>query len=269
MTVGERINAERIVLAGWSRAILLQLAHPLVAQGVADHSTFRPGLLAAAQRLHHTVAAMRRLTFGTAPDVRATLDGILAIHRRVHGTLPEAVGPYAAGTPYSAEDPALVSWVHLTLLDSLPLVYDAIVAPLGDAERDAWCRESAPVAAALGARDVPQTWAEAQDAFARELGSGRIVVGETARALARDVLAPRGSAVIAPLRALNRVVSSGLLPPDVRAAYGLAWTASDEARLARALAALRALRRRLPARLAHWPDAAAAVRARRGRGETT
>ena len=40
MTIAERINAERVVLAGWSRAILLQLAHPLVAQGVADHSSF-------------------------------------------------------------------------------------------------------------------------------------------------------------------------------------------------------------------------------------
>src|SRR6187397_2596831 len=100
-TIAERINAERVVLAGWSRAILLQLAHPLVAQGVADHSSFSrqqgrastnverrtpnaegetsPNaeraavkitaagagtLFSAAARLHHTVQAMRHLTFG-------------------------------------------------------------------------------------------------------------------------------------------------------------------------------------------------------------
>jgi uncharacterized protein (DUF2236 family) len=68
VTVSERINAERIGLARWSRAILLQLAHPLVAAGVAEHSRFKEGPLRAAMRLHHTVRAMTRLTFGTPPS---------------------------------------------------------------------------------------------------------------------------------------------------------------------------------------------------------
>ena len=148
MTVAERINAERMVLAGWSRAILLQLAHPLVAQGVADHSTFRAGLFTAAVRLHHTVAAMRRLTFGGTDEARRTIDGILAIHRRVNGTLRDAIGPYPAGARYSAEDPALVLWVHLTLMDSLPRVFHELVTPLAPADLDAWCEQSAPVALA-------------------------------------------------------------------------------------------------------------------------
>src|SRR5262245_31433510 len=59
-----RINGERIVLLGWSRAILMQLAHPLVAAGVHDHSTFRGGAFTGAMRLHHTVRAMLALTFG-------------------------------------------------------------------------------------------------------------------------------------------------------------------------------------------------------------
>jgi len=47
LTVSRRINAERLALLGWSRAILLQFAHPLVAAGVADHSTFRGSPFAA------------------------------------------------------------------------------------------------------------------------------------------------------------------------------------------------------------------------------
>ena len=258
MTVAERINAERFVLAGWSRAILLQLAHPLVAQGVADHSTFRAGMFAAAVRLHHTVAAMRRLTFGGASDARQALDGILAIHRRVNGTLREAVGPHPAGASYSAEDPALVLWVHVTLIDSLPRVYDAIVAPLSDAERDAWCRESAPLARALGAiGDVPESWDALQGHLAQMFASGSIIVGPTARALARDVLSPRFSAIVAPLRASNRLVTVGLLPSSVREQYGFGWSARDQRRLHRALGLLRAMRRLTPTRLAHWPDARA------------
>lgn len=256
MTIAERINAERIVLAGWGRAILLQLAHPLVAQGVADHSTFRGTLLTAAMRLHHTVAAMRQLTFGTTPEVRAALDGILAIHRRVNGTLPTAVGPYAAGTRYSAEDASLVLWVHATLLDSLPLVYEATVAPISDAQRDEWCAQSAPVARALGATDdVPQTWADLRTYVDRMLASEALVVGDTARALAGDVLAPPQSIVIAPARALNRIVTIGLLPPSIRAQYGFAWSSRDQARFHQALRLLRVTRSLLPPVLARWPDA--------------
>src|SRR5262245_2235817 len=39
VTVTWRVNREIIVVAGWGRAILLQLAHPLIAAGVADHSS--------------------------------------------------------------------------------------------------------------------------------------------------------------------------------------------------------------------------------------
>ena len=256
MTVGERINAERFVLAGWSRAILLQLAHPLVAAGVADHSTFRGGLLSAAVRLHHTVAAMRRLTFGTTDEARTTLDHILAIHKRVNGHLRDGIGPFPAGSRYSAEDPALVTWVHATLLESLPLVYDAVVAPLTDEERDAWCRESAPVAIALGAdADVPHSWDALHAYLARMHGSGAIIVGNTARRLARDVLAPKLSGLIAPVRAMNRTVTVGLLPERIRSQYGLAWQTGDDRRLARTLSTLRTLRRMTPDRLAIWPDA--------------
>lgn len=261
MTIGERINAERMVLAGWSRAILLQLAHPLVAQGVADHSTFRGGLFTAAVRLHHTVAAMRRLTFGSTEEARRTIDGILAIHRRVNGTLRDAIGPYPAGTRYSAEDGALVLWVHLTLMDSLPRVYHELVTPLSPADLDAWCAESAPVAHALGASaaDVPTTWAGVQASMAAHDERGEIIVGNTARRLARDVLSPRLSTMIAPVRWMNRTVTIGLLPPRVRTQYGFSWHAADERALARTLTLLRAARRYTPRRLAQWPDA-------RGRG---
>jgi uncharacterized protein (DUF2236 family) len=256
MTVAGRINAERIVLAGWSRAILLQLAHPLVAQGVADHSAFRAGMFTAAVRLHHTVQAMRRLTFGPEPESRRALEGILAIHRRVHGSLREAVGPYPEGTRYSAEDPELVLWVHATLLDSLPLVYAELVQPLSAGELDVWCAESAPTARALGAGDdVPTSWAALQAYLTRMHSSGAIVVGGTARALAADVLSPRYAALIAPARALNRIVTVGLLPLGVREQYGFAWGPRDARRLQQALRLLRTGRRLTPTRLAHWPDA--------------
>lgn len=256
MTVSARVNAERIVLFGWSRAILLQLAHPLVAAGVAGHSTFRTGVFGAAVRLHHTVRAMTRLTFGTPDEHAAALAGIRRIHQRVNGRLPDRVGPFAAGTPYSAEDPALVLWVHATLLESLPMVYERLVAPLTPEERDAYCREGAPLARALGAGDdVPESWEALTAYMQRMYASGQIAVGPAARDVADAVLAPPLGMFVAPARAMNRTMTLGLLPPVVRDQYGWAWSPSQDASLRRTLAVLRALHRAAPRRLRHWPEA--------------
>lgn len=255
--VSQRVNAERLVVLGWSRAILLQLAHPLVAAGVAEHSSFRGGGLTAVTRLHHTIRAMLALTFGNATARQAALDGIRAIHRRVHGRLPETAGIFPAGTPYSAEDPALVLWVHATLLESIPLAYEGIVGPLPPGERDAYCAEAAAVAIDLGARveEVPRTWAAAMEYLSRTYASGAIAVSAQARELAAAVLAPPFAWLVGPLASVNRLVTVGLLPAPLRAQYGLDWDERREAQLARTLRRVRALRRVLPRRVAWWPEA--------------
>jgi uncharacterized protein (DUF2236 family) len=255
--VSHRLNGERAVLFGWGRAILLQLAHPLVAAGVHEHSSFRATPWAAATRLHATVRAMLALTFGVDAVRERALDGIRAIHRRVNGQLPEGVGRFPAGTVYSAEEPALVLWVHLTLLESVPLVFELLVAPLTDADRDAYCAEAAPLAIALGAsaNDVPTRWADAQASIERTYRSGAIAVGAQARELASAVLSPRIGRLVPPLASLNRVVTIGLLPREVRAQYGFHWDQDRQRRFRTATAALRRLRKQLPDALALWPEA--------------
>ena len=256
MLISQRVNAERLVVLGWPRAILLQFAHPLVAAGVADHSSFRKGRFAAVMRLHYTVRAMIALGFGGETDRRAALEGILAIHRRVNGTLRETTGPFPAGTPYTAEDPALVLWVHATLLETIPMVYELLVAPMSESDRDAYCAETAQVAIDLGARrdDVPLTWAAMRAYMDRMDASGAITVGNDARALAARVLSPLG-AIGAPYDWFNRLLTVGLLPPSIRAQYGHAWSGRDARSLRRIAALVRAGRRMTPAALALWPEA--------------
>ena len=257
MSVAWRVNAERLTLLGWSRAILLQLAHPLVAAGVAQHGTFRSTPLAPIVRLHHTVRAMLSLAFGDDAARERTLDIIRAIHRRVHGVLPHEVGSFAAGTPYSAEDPALLLWVHATLVDSMLLAYDRVVSPLSTAERDAYCTEAAAVAVALGARDdeVPRTWAALGGYMDTMIRSRTIAVGAEARQLADGVLTPAIFLVVWPAARVNRLVTVGLLPPSVRTQYGFTWSRRDERRLERVLRVISAVRRAVPAQIALWPDA--------------
>ena len=63
-----KLHREVVLLAGWGRAILLQIAHPLVAQGVADHSGFAAERWARMGRLKRTIGAMLALTFGTPEE---------------------------------------------------------------------------------------------------------------------------------------------------------------------------------------------------------
>jgi uncharacterized protein (DUF2236 family) len=250
-----RINAERVLVIAWLRAILLQLAHPLIAAGVAEHSTFRGGTRAALFRLHQTIGAMLAISFGTVGERQSAIDGILAIHRRVHGTVPSAGGPFAAGTSYSAEDPGLLLWVHATLVESILLGFEQVVAPLTPAERDRYCAESADVAVALGADAdaVPRSWNAMRALVARGYASGDIVVGDQARALAASLVTPFGGWIgrhlVTPILS---VLAAGQLPTAVRLQYAFAWSPRRERIFLGLIALFRATRRILPRQVAWW-----------------
>jgi uncharacterized protein (DUF2236 family) len=227
-TISARINAERLMLLCWGRAILLQIAHPLVAAGVADHSSFREGKVTAVVRLHETVRAMLSLTFGSDSARNETLSRINGIHRRVNGTLRERAGPFDAGTVYSAEDPALLLWVHGTLLESAFLVYERLFTPLSEVERDAYCVEAVPVVRGLGVTEgEPRSWTDLNGYMARMYASGHITVSRPARELASSLLAPPLAWAVAPAIRVNRLFTIGLLPPLIRDQYGFAWTTRD------------------------------------------
>jgi len=220
-----KVNREMIVVAGWGRAILLQLAHPAVAAGVHHHSSFRGSLLSSFRRLHSTVGAMLSLTFGDAEQMIAAAAAINTIHDRVRGHVPHAPGPRrtspvgsceGAGEAYSAHDPDLQRWVHATLLDSIPLTYELLVGPLTLPERDRYCSEAAIMEPLLG---MPAGWLprdSAQlDTYMREmLAGGRIVVTDTSRAVARAVLYPPRWYVAWPAFRAMQLLTIGSLPPS-------------------------------------------------------
>jgi len=253
--VSRRINAERLLLIAWLRAILLQFAHPLIAAGVADHSTFRGSPMAAFGRLRHTVKAMLALTFGNEVERQAALDGIRAIHRRVNGVLPVTCGRFTAGTGYSAEASVLLTWVHATLIESMVLVYEQLVSPLTPDERDRYCEDAAEFAVALGAApdEVPRSWAAVRIYLEHRYESGEIVVGQQALTLAASLLSPvRPKLLVTPAVS---TLAAGLLPVSVRAQYGFPWNRQRERWFRRTIAFLRFSRRVLPISFTQWRSA--------------
>jgi uncharacterized protein (DUF2236 family) len=263
--VSWRIHRERVLLAGWGRAILLQLAHPMVARGVAEHSVFTSEPWGWARRLHRTLGAMLALTFGPAEDAAAAAGRINAIHDRVHGRLDRAAGGEPAGAPYSAHDPALLAWVHATLLDSFLGAYRLFVGPLAAVDADRYCVEASGIEARLGipAGCLPRTEAALRAYLEATLAGGAIEVTDTARALAREVLAPPVPYLLRPALRLAALPAVGLLPPAIRAGYGLPW----DARRARALAFVATVSRRglplVPPPLRYWAAARRAIRRQR------
>jgi uncharacterized protein (DUF2236 family) len=253
------------MLAGWGRAILLQLAHPLVAQGVADHSGFAADRRGRVRRLERTLRAMLALTFGTTEEVAEAAAAINKIHDRVNGQLREGTGEFGAGTGYSAHDPALLAWVHATLVDTFLLTYERFVGPLSPVERDRYCREAGGVAPLLGIRPhtLPRTTGELTAYMERMLASGEIVVTDTARLLAGEVISPGLPWPARPLLALARLVTVGLLPPPIREAYGFEWSSRRERALRLLSAATRRSLRLVPPLARHWPAARRAARRER------
>jgi uncharacterized protein (DUF2236 family) len=257
LDVAFRINGERLAVLGWSRAILLQIAHPLIAAGVFEHSGFRASPLAAMQRLHHTTQAMLALTFGDEQRHRAAIDGIRRIHTRVNGTLREAVGPFPEGTRYSAEDPALLLWVHVTLIESMLLTYQLLVGRLTPQELDDYCAVSVSASVELGMReeDAPRTWDDLQRCLQRTYESGAIAVGPQARELADALLRTSLPGPLAPARWISGLLTIGLLPAPLREAYGLPWSEVRQRRYEQMAGLVRRLRRVTPAPVAVWADA--------------
>lgn len=247
-SVSWKLNREVIVIAGWGRAILLQLAHPAVAAGVNEHSSFRGCPISGFRRLRSTVRAMLSLTFGDTEQLIDAAAAINVIHDRVRG-----IGP--TGAVYSAHDPALLTWVHATLLESVPLTYEQLVGPLTPSERDRYCAESAIMEPLLGipAGRLPRDSAEL-DAYMRQMiAGGTLVVTDASRALARAILFPPKWFLLWPVFRPMQLITIGSLPPSIREAYGFKWRPRDARALARWTMCLRFTLRCVPRFAREWP----------------
>ena len=214
-------------LLGGGRALLLQLAHPMIAAGVAEHSAFRADPLG---RLERTLDMTLTMVFGDQDQADGALRAFHAVHARVRGRLPHAAGPFPAGTPYTAHDPFLKLWVHATLIDSALLVYQRFVRPLSPGDRTRFYEDSKLLARQVGIPDpiIPATLADFRRYMSGMLASDALTVTPTARSLAHDVLDPPISLVPRTGARVAGFVTAGLLPARVRRAYGLTWDGRRE-----------------------------------------
>jgi uncharacterized protein (DUF2236 family) len=139
------VHGSVATLVGGVRALLLQAAHPLALAGVLEHSDYAEDPLG---RLQRTNRYLTTTTYGSRAQAAAAVRRVRAAHRPVRGRAPD-------GRPYAADDPHLLLWVHVALVESMLRAAQAY-GPR-DVDADAYVRESARVARRLGVVDPPTT----------------------------------------------------------------------------------------------------------------
>ena len=199
------------MMVGGVAGLLLQMLHPAVLAGVWDHSKFRDDMHG---RLRRTARFIALTTFGSREEAETIIARVRRIHDKVEGTLPD-------GTPYRANDPFMLAWVHATetttFLDGWVRYGDP---GMRAAEQDRYFAEMAQVGIALGADPVPRNRAEARrfiQSMRREL-----LYDDRTREVARLVLNRRAPQPLAePLQALTMQAGVDLLPEWARRMHGL------------------------------------------------
>ena len=244
-SVARMVDREMFLLLGGTTALLMHVAHPLVAAGVDQHSDFRRDPVG---RLRRTLDTTLAVVFGDDRAVRAAIARMNRIHHGVHGKSER-------GQAYRARDPRLLLWVQTTLVLTSLRFYELVMGPLSPAEREAYWSEAKPIAAALGIPDdaLPATLADLER-WEREMLAGEVRPDATAKRVARDVLRPFRW-LPDPAYWPSDAIAAALLPPRIRADLGLRYGPAERTLFHAMVVAVRWLRRGLPAMLTVVPQA--------------
>ncbi len=145
------------MMVGGIAGLLLQMLHPSVLAGVWDHSAFRSDMQG---RLRRTARFIALTTYGARDEAEQAIARVRKIHGHVRGTLPD-------GTPYVANDPRLLAWVHVTETTTFLAGWVRYAEPrMTLADQDRYFAEMAEIGQALGADPVPRGKAEARHLIA-------------------------------------------------------------------------------------------------------
>lgn len=259
-----RINREAVLLGAGPAALLLQVAHPLVAAGVAQHSDFRADPFA---RLRRTLRTTLDMVFGDGPTAERAIRRLNAVHAGVRGVPDEETRRLTGVDRYRALDPELLLWVQATLIVTSIQGYRRWVGHVTDAEADRFWQEARAVGTRLGIplRTSPTDWPGLLRYWDRMLDpDGPIQVTTEARAMAPLLVRP--PLPLTPGWAVDALALPGiaLLPPRIRTAYGIPWDARRERTAAGIATAVRTWTSLVPASLRSMPPARAAFRRTRG-----
>ncbi len=224
-----RIVGDARLMNGAGYALLLQVAHPVVSAGVAEHSNFQEDPYG---RLVRTLDYVNVSVFGG--DAAATEMGrrTRAMHKRIKGVMPD-------GTRYHSLEPEPFAWVHATLVHSILKCARRFGSEPTPYERDVLYQDWRAIGEHIGVRprDLPETYPEFAE-YVRWMERERLRPTESVRTVLRTMVAPKAPPVgnigdgtwkVAswPASRALRLVTLGLLGSTVRARLELPWSQAD------------------------------------------
>jgi uncharacterized protein (DUF2236 family) len=246
-----RVNRERVLVLSAPAVAILQLAHPLVAAAVAEHTDRRR---TPAQRLGATVGLNLAVIFGDREQAERAASHVRDLHTRIRGRLATGTGSFPAGAPYRADDPELLRWGHATIVWAGAECYTRFVEPLTPVERDQYVAEMRSFGAAFGAdaASLPATFADLQAYVSSMVEGDALAIGDDGQQEAREMLWPRGIRERAS-GPLLRTVTGEMLPEAVGRGFGLPSEGRRRAIFSALAGASRVAVRTMPHPLRWWP----------------
>jgi uncharacterized protein (DUF2236 family) len=241
------IYRESVFLLGGVRALLLQVAHPAIADGVARFSNFEKDAFGRAIR---TFLAMGTLYFGNKTQANAVGDRLFRIHSGITGSYLTREGDQNSSRNYTANDPDLLLWVHATLVDTSIRVYEATMGKMPPELAEQFYTESRLAAQIMHVPEaaIPKSLAEFQSYFEQVLQSGDLYLSKYGEATGLAVLDHK----IAPSRAA-RWLAAGMLPDYLCPKWHIQKKAKSEQSVTRFLSRFGFMYRLLPIALRAAP----------------
>jgi uncharacterized protein (DUF2236 family) len=249
-SIARMVHGERSVgLLYGQRALLIGALEPLTYTGtmLSTRSADRPF-----QRLARTAKIQETILLGTREEADKALAVVERLHERVKGTLSEAAGAHPAGTSYSAFDPELMLWTLAVIADSGRAMYETMVRPLSESEREGLWQDYVRFGELFGLprNEVPASYREFSAWWEERLSSPDLHATQHGLEMAPLVAfeQPVPAAARGNLVAQNHIIK-GTLPARVREIFGIRWSGAHEASFRTMAAAHRRARRFFPYRM--------------------
>jgi uncharacterized protein (DUF2236 family) len=229
----------------------MQLAHPLVAAAIAEHTNRDRSVI---ERAGATIGLNLAVIFGDRDQAERAASHVRDLHSAIRGQLHTTVGAFPAGSSYRADDPELLRWGHATIAWAALAAYERFVESLGPAERDRYVAEMRPFGQTFGADEasLPSTWDELR-AYVSDVLDTALAIGEEGRREAREILWPRGTFGERASGPVQRVLTAGLVPETVRHGFALPWSTGRRAAFSSVATMTRAAVRTMPRSQRWWP----------------
>jgi len=203
---------------GAGRAVLLQTAHPWVANAIKQHSKTMTDPIG---RFRRTFTNVFSMTFGSLDQVLKASINVHNIHATMFGKLEEQSGVYGTESYYQANEVHSMIWVHATLWEGAVKMYEMFVRPLTAAEKEQYYQESKLFAYCFGIPEsaLPPNWNSFLEYNEWMWNSDHLFVGQPAKEIARFLFgAPKP---LRPAAKYYKTITSMLLPPRISEMYGL------------------------------------------------